>query len=286
MSDAGDPTLVPLAEHLAGRRVLVSGGGSGIGAACATRLARDGAPVTICGRTRDRLVEAVERIVAEVPGADVDWQVADLTVEADVVTLVERAAGASGALGGVVANAGGGAGFRPHHLQDVERFRSVLDRNLTTALSLLKHTVGPLARGGGGSFVAMSSIAAVQAHPYFGAYAVAKAGLEQMVRDAAVEYGPYGVRCNAVRPGFIATEVMEAFDRDGPVYASYLENTPMGGVGRPEDVAALVRFLVGPESRWITGQAIGVDGGHALRAGPDVASLVVRAAGPDALDPR
>jgi len=94
------------------------------------------------------------------------------------------------------------------------------------------------------------------------------------MRNAADEYGGDGIRFNAIRPGFIATEIMEGIPRDGEVYKSYVDNTPMNGEGRPEDVAELARFLVGPESRWITGQCINVDGGHSLRRGPDFSSFV------------
>jgi len=94
------------------------------------------------------------------------------------------------------------------------------------------------------------------------------------MRNCADENGPKQVRFNAIRPGFIATEIMEGIPWDGVVYRSYIDNTPMGDAGQPEDVANLARFLVGPESRWITGQAINVDGGHSLRRGPDFSSFV------------
>jgi NAD(P)-dependent dehydrogenase (short-subunit alcohol dehydrogenase family) len=91
------------------------------------------------------------------------------------------------------------------------------------------------------------------------------------------------VRFNSIRPGFITTEIMQGVPRDSEVYASYLENTPMNDVGQPEDVAHLARFLIGPESRWITGTAINVDGGHALRRGPNFRQFVEPALGPDVL---
>ncbi|HXY93662.1 MAG TPA: SDR family oxidoreductase, partial [Acidimicrobiia bacterium] len=100
--------------------------------------------------------------------------------------------------------------------------------------------------------------------------------------------GPTGVRFNAIRPGFISTEIMENIPRDGPVYESYLAGTPMAasrvaGVGEPEDVAALARFLVGEDSRWITGEIIDVDGGHHLRRGPDFTAFVEPALGMDVM---
>lgn len=147
----------------------------------------------------------------------------------------------------------------------------------------VKHTVPYMHAAGGGSFVGMSSIAGHVTHLYFGAYCVGKAGIEQMMKNAADEFGPAKIRFNAIRPGFIATEIMEGIPRGSDVYESYLENTPLGDVGQSEDVAHLARFLVGPESRWITGTCINVDGGHALRRGPDFTQFVEPAIGHAAL---
>ena len=121
----------------------------------------------------------------------------------------------------------------------------------------------------------MSSIAGKEVHPYFGAYGPGKAAIEQLVRVAADEYGHLNVRVNAIRPGFIATEIMEGIPRDGDIYDSYVQNTPLPRLGEPEDVAELARFLIGPESAWITGQVIEVDGGHSLRRGPNFGSFAV-----------
>jgi NAD(P)-dependent dehydrogenase (short-subunit alcohol dehydrogenase family) len=260
---------------LEGLAVIVTGGGTGIGRACARRLAVDGAAVTICGRTEATLAAAVEEISAAAGhGGTVRAVTADVTVEDDVRRLVEVALEATGQLDGCVANAGGGGPLGPYHLQDVAAFNQVLQLNVVGTLLCLKHTVPHMVAAGGGSFVGMSSIAGAQTHPLFGAYTVAKAGIEQMMRNAADEYGPVGVRFNAVRPGFIATELMAGIPTDSAVYASYVENTPMGDVGQPDDVAGLVRFLIGADSRWVTGQVINVDGGHSLRRGPDFSPFI------------
>jgi 7-alpha-hydroxysteroid dehydrogenase len=247
---------------LDGWSVLVTGGGTGIGRACATRLAADGATVTICGRTQSKL----ESAAAGIPRAQ--WVVADVTVEESIAAAVGRAAEA-GPLRGVVANAGGGGGLAPYHLQDLAEFRRVLELNVIGTMLTVKHSVPHLVAAGGGSFVGMSSIAGSVTHPVFGAYPVGKAGIEHMMRNAADDYGPAGVRFNAVAPGFTDTEIMAGIPRDSSVYDSYLRNTPLGGIAQPEDVAEAVRFLVGPESRFVTGTLIYVDGGHHLRTGPD-----------------
>jgi len=260
----------PPSGGLEGTAVLVTGGGTGIGHACAARLAADGAAVTICGRTRDKLEDSAKRIEAGLGhGGSIQWVTADVTSEDDVKAAVEKALEPTGKLDGCVANAGGGGGMAPYHAMNTDEFLRVLHLNVLGTMLCVKHTAHHMVAGGGGSFVGMSSIAGHQTHLWFGAYTVAKAGIEQMMRNAADEYGPKKVRFNSIRPGFISTEIMAGVPRDSEVYASYIENTPMADVGEPEDVGNLCRFLIGPESRWITGTEINVDGGHHLRRGPD-----------------
>jgi 7-alpha-hydroxysteroid dehydrogenase len=260
----------PPSGGLEGMAVLVTGGGTGIGTACALQLAADGAAVTICGRTESKLEDAAKTIQAAAShGGSVQWIVADVTDEDSVQAAVARALEPTGQLDGCIANAGGGGGFGPYHVQNTEEFLRVLHLNVLGTMLCVKHTLPHMVSAGGGSFVGMSSIAGHQTHPYFGAYTVSKAGIEQMMRNAADEFGHVNVRFNAIRPGFIATEIMAMIPRDSSVYESYITQTPMGDVGQPEDVGHLARFLIGTESRWITGQLINVDGGHSLRRGPD-----------------
>jgi 7-alpha-hydroxysteroid dehydrogenase len=252
---------------LEGYGVLVTGGGTGIGKACAARLARDGAVVTICGRTEGRLKAVSDDLSAS--GLRAAYVVADVTNEDDVQRAVEAAVGAAGNLKGVVANAGGGGGLGPYHLQNTAEYIRVLQLNVVGTMLCIKHSVPHLVAAGGGSFVGMSSIAGAVTHQVFGAYPVAKAGIDHMMRNAADEYGPAHVRFNSVQPGFVTTEIMEGIPREGPVFESYLVNTPLGGTTEPEEVASVVSFLIGPGSSRITGQAVAVDGGHHLRSGPD-----------------
>ena len=273
-----------MADGVKGYGVLVTGGGTGIGHACAAALAADGAAVTICGRTESKLADSAESVEkAADNGGSVAYVVADVTDEASVVAAVAAAAEPTGTLNGVVANAGGGGGMGPYHVQDTDEFLRVLHLNVLGTMLTIKHSVPRMRAAGGGSFVGMSSIAGQITHPYFGAYTPGKAGIEAMVRNAADEYGAADIRFNAIRPGFIATEIMEGIPRDGDVYESYIVNTPMADVGLPEDVGNLARFLIGPESRWITGQCINVDGGHSLRRGPDFSPFIAPALGPDVM---
>jgi 7-alpha-hydroxysteroid dehydrogenase len=226
---------------LEGKSVIVTGGGTGIGAACARRLAADGATVTICGRTEDRLVKIADEIRSA--GGTIQHVVTDVTVEDDVAALVRAHVAAYGSLTGVVANAGGGGGIGPFHLQDTNEFIRVLHLNVLGTMLCVKHSVPHMVAAGGGSFVGMSSLAGHVTHLWFGAYTVGKAGIEHMMRNAADEYGPVNVRFNSIQPGFIATEIMEGIERGGPVWNSYIEQTPLGDVGQPEHVADVARFL-------------------------------------------
>jgi 7-alpha-hydroxysteroid dehydrogenase len=256
---------------LDGYGVLVTGGGTGIGRACATDLAARGAAVVICGRTEDRLKAVASSLRTQ--GLAVDHVVADVTDEDDVARTVERAIRFGGQLKGVVANAGGGGAIAPYHRQDAQEFSRVLTLNVVGTYLCVKHAVGPMVAAGGGSFVGVSSIAGAVTHRVFGAYPVAKAAIDHLMRNAADEYGPANVRFNSVQPGFVTTEIMEAIPRDGEVFRSYLDNTPLGGTTEPAEVASVVSFLIGDDSSRITGQAIAIDGGHHLRAGPDFRSF-------------
>ena len=254
---------------LEGYATLVTGGGRGIGEACAAALARDGASVTICGRTTSRLEAAAERLRAAWPSSTVQTATADVTDEDAVRAAVARAAEPTGALDGVVASAGGSLHLGPLVLADVAAVRATLDLNIVGTFLTLKHAAPLLAASGRGSFVGVSSHAGRDTFRFLGAYGAGKAGLDMICRVAADELGPARVRVNSMQPGIIDNELMAAITAGGPVLESYLENIPLHRVGTVGDVGALARFLIGPESSWITGQCISVDGGQSLRKGAD-----------------
>ncbi len=271
-------------QGLAGFSALVTGGGSGIGLACAQRLAADGASVTIAGRSEDRLAaasKAIEAVAAD--GATVQVVPTDVTDEASVEAAVGASTELTGRLDGIVSSAGGSETIGPITQIDVDAWRRTVDLNLTGTMLTLKHGARIMARQGGGSIVAISSIAGVVTHRWFGAYGPAKAGLEMLCMVAADELGASGIRVNTVRPGLTRTDLVEAITAPGPVLEDYKSCMPLGRVGEPDEVAALVRFLIGPEAGWITGQNVAVDGGHALRRGPDMSGLLEGVFGADGL---
>lgn len=254
---------------LVGKAALVTGGGSGIGLACARRLAAEGAAVTICGRDAERLANGAAAV-----GHGCRVVVADVTDEAQVANAVAVAREATGALDVIVANAGATEALGPLALIEVEAFERDLRLNVIGTFITIKQGAPALAAAGGGSIVAMSSIAGTLTHRLMGPYSTAKAGLDMLVRNAADELGAYGIRVNAVKPGLVPTGASDPLASNDATRADYLAQMPLGRLGTVDDIAGAVAFLAGPDSTWITGQCLGVDGGHSLRRGPDLGGLV------------
>ena len=256
---------------LAGQAAIITGGGSGIGRATARLLATDGAHVLIAGRTQEKLERVAAELepVANAAGGSVRWRVADAGDEGDVRALVEDAAGPTGRVDMAVAVVGGG-GISPVLRYTVETLQRTLHNNIITSVLLLKHAGGAMVRAGGGSFVAVSSMQAVQSAPMFAAYCGAKAGLEMFCKVAADELGEHNVRVNVVRPGFTRTDATTRMMSNQRVIDDYLAQQPIARTGEAEDIAGAIRYFLGPESTWTTGQCITVDGGCSIRRFPDL----------------
>jgi NAD(P)-dependent dehydrogenase (short-subunit alcohol dehydrogenase family) len=268
---------------LAGTAGLITGGGSGIGLAAARHLLRDGATVTLAGRSQERLDAAADGLRADAPeGAEVRTVACDVAQEDDIARAVEVAAGADG-LQHCVASAGTGT-VGPVVALPASEWDRVMDINLRGAFFTLKHSAAAMVASGGGAFVALSSIAGPLTHPFMSAYCVSKAGLEALVRNAADELGRCNVRVNAIRPSLVPTELAAPLEQDPAVHADYLENIPLHRTGTVDDIAHLIRFLCGPESSWITGECISIDGGHTLRRGPNVEAWARAVYGDAAID--
>ncbi|ANS25593.1 short chain dehydrogenase [Rhodococcus opacus] len=268
---------------LAKTSVLVTGGGSGIGLGVATALAAEGVHVTICGRSEEKLTRAAEQITADNPAGTVDTITADVTNEDDVIRAVARASERTGQLDGVVTCAGGNETVGPVTQLDVDAWRRTVDLNVTGTMLTIKHSARALVAGGGGSIVTISSIASSNTHRWFGAYGPSKAGVDNLTQLAADELGASNVRVNCIRPGLTRTDLVALITDGGPVLDDYMANTPIARVGEVTDIAALAKFLLGPDSTWITGQIINVDGGQMLRRGPDFTSMFEPMFGADGL---
>jgi len=281
---------------LEGLSALVTGGGSGIGLATATRFAVDGAQVTICGRTEEKLASAVatiETAVAEATGAEATaraggpvptgtppsekgaarYVVADVTVETQVEAAVAAAMVPTGRLDILFACAGGAHHMGPILEAPVDAVRATVDLNVIGSFLSVKHAGAAMRQGGGGSVVLMSSGAGHFPHRWLWAYGMSKASIESLCDYAAEELGEAGIRVNVVQPGIVDDELMAMITVGGPLLDDYLAQMPVSRLGTVDDVAAAVRFLAGPESGWITGERLTVDGGHHLRRGADYSLL-------------
>ncbi len=252
---------------LAGQHAFITGGGSGIGLGTAKALVADGAEVTIGGRTADTLEAAVAELGPAATAAVVD--VADEEAVASAVAAADERRPLTMA----VANAGRG-GVGPLLGLDLETWEATVATNLTGTFLTFKHAGRAIAANGGGAMCAVSSIAGLRTHRFFGGYTAAKAAVNALVENAADELGSLGIRVNAVAPGLVETELSAALQNDGTVDGDYRQNMPLGRRGTVEDVAAAIRFLCGPESSWITGVVLSVDGGHHLRRGPNIDTML------------
>jgi NAD(P)-dependent dehydrogenase (short-subunit alcohol dehydrogenase family) len=268
---------------LAERTVLVTGGGSGIGKGVAAEVVAAGGNAMLVGRNADRLSSAADDITGAGGSGSVRYEPADVTNEDEVARVVEAATAWTGRLSGVVHCAGGSETIGPITQVDSEAWRRTVDLNVNGTMYVLKHSAREMVRGGGGSFIGISSIAASNTHRWFGAYGVTKSAVDHLMQLAADELGPSWVRVNCIRPGLIRTDLVAPVLESPEVSADYAACTPLPRVGEVEDIAKAAVFLLSDAASWITGQVINVDGGHGLRRGPDMSAMLEPLFGADGL---
>jgi 3-oxoacyl-[acyl-carrier protein] reductase len=244
------------------RVAVIVGGASGIGWATARTLAAQGCRVTIA----DRNTDLAEQRAAEL-GEPHTWAQVEVSDETTVAALFDSVVDREHGLD-VVVNCAGFSGFGLITDLDAEQFRSVIDVCLTGAFLVIKHAGRHL--GEGGSLVSLTSLNARQPAIGMSAYCAAKAGLSMLTQVAALELGPTGVRVNAVAPGFVHTPLTEGAAVIPGVVDEYVENTALGRAGTPEDIADAVAFLCSPQSSWLTGEILDLNGGAHLKRYPNI----------------
>jgi NAD(P)-dependent dehydrogenase (short-subunit alcohol dehydrogenase family) len=268
---------------LADRTILVTGGGSGIGKGVAAAVVAAGGNAMLVGRNADKLSAAADEIRAQGGAGQVLYEPADVTNEDEVARVVDAATVWTGRLHGVVNCAGGSETIGPITQIDSEAWRRTIDLNINGTMYVLKHAAREMVRGGGGSFIGISSIASSNTHRWFGAYGVSKSAVDHLMQLAADELGPSWVRVNCLRPGLIRTELVAPVLDSPELSADYASITPLPRPGEVEDVANISVFLLSDAACYVTGQVINVDGGLMLRRGPDFSAMLEPVFGADGL---
>ena len=248
--------------RLEGKVAIVSGGGTGIGAATARMFAREGAKVVVTGRRP----EPLEQVAAETGGLAVAGDTAD---DGHVRAAVATAVDAFGGLDIVVANAGLGFGGAAADVDD-ERWQRTLDVNVSGAFRLARAAIPALIERGGGSIVLISSVNAFVSGSESAAYGTSKAAMNGLARSLAVDYGPKGIRANAICPGWVITEMGDSAMQDlvtergistDEAYELVTRYTPLRRPATADEIAACCLFLASDESSIVTGTALVADGG-------------------------
>jgi len=238
---------------------IITGGASGLGLATAKKFTQENILTYIIGRNRERLETAAKEL-----GGNCIPLAGDLSSLSTLPQLVQQIHQAQGHIDILVNNAGINLKKSLTEVTDDE-FQKIILTNLTSVFSITREVAKQMIAQGSGNIINISSMAAHYGLPKVIAYTASKAGIEGMTRALAVELSPSGIRVNCIAPGFIATAMSStALDNDPERKQKVLSRTPMGKLGKPEDVASAAYFLTTEEAAFMTGVILPVDGGNSI----------------------
>jgi NAD(P)-dependent dehydrogenase (short-subunit alcohol dehydrogenase family) len=244
-------------QGLAGKVAVVTGAASGIGRATALRLAREGARVLAADRAADGLAETAALAAAQ--GTPIETMLADVGTDDAPTAVIGGAVARFGALHLLMNNAGIGGAKRADQTSD-DDFDAHLAINLRSVFRFARAAVAVMPPGG--AIVNVASIFGIVGFPNNAAYAAAKAGVAGLTRQMAADYGPAGIRINAIAPGLIETGMTRKRIAESQWFRGQMtEMTPLGRNGTPDDIAASAAFLLSDDAAFISGQVLVVDGG-------------------------
>jgi NAD(P)-dependent dehydrogenase (short-subunit alcohol dehydrogenase family) len=238
---------------------LITGGSSGIGLAIAKKYVKEGITTVITGRDRKKLSDACREM-----GDLSHFEVCDLYDLESIPALVQSVIDRFGRIDILVNNAGINLKKIIEDVTD-DDYERVIRTNQTSTFSLTRTVSGFMKEQGGGAILNISSMASQYGLPYVIAYTASKSAIDGMTRAMAVELASYGIRVNCIAPGFIKTNMSSvALDKDPERKKRVLSRTPLGRLGKPEEVANAAYFLVSDEASFITGVVLPVDGGNSI----------------------
>lgn len=251
-----------------GKTVLITGAAMGLGLAASKVVAQKGANLALVDYNPEALEQAKNEIQKEAPDVKIITIVADVSDEAAVENYVSKTVAEFGRIDGFYNNAGIEGKQAPLVDYDLNVFKKVIDINLMGVYYGLKHVIKVMQKQGGGKIVNVASVGGIRGVVNQMPYVASKHAVSGMTKNAAVEYGKFGIYTNAIAPGAILTPmVAEAFKQVNPsdpkaAEAEYAQRNPTRKLGDPENVGQLVAFLLSDECQYVNGQTIAIDGGE------------------------